>query len=92
VPGVQVRADESLESNFTCLSCLSVFSDPVVCVPCGHACCRACCTEETCPECQVSPVQLVPARNLARVAAKFEFKEQALSELQTMLSGKIVEM
>lgn len=89
---VQVQVEQSLESNYTCLSCLSIFCDPVVCVPCGHCCCRACSTQQTCPECQASQVQLVPARNLARLSAKYEFKMQALNQIQTMVEGKIVQI
>lgn len=89
---VQVQVERSLESNYTCLSCLSIFDDPVICFPCGHCSCRACCTEQTCPECQAKDVQLVPARNLARLAGKFEFKMQALLQIQTMVEGKIVEI
>eukprot|EP00877_Chromochloris_zofingiensis_P000285 jgi/Chrzof1/10257/Cz04g34150.t1 len=37
-----LHAEESLASNYTCLACLSIFKDPVTCIPCGHNYCRSC--------------------------------------------------
>lgn len=37
-----IHAEDSLSSNYTCLSCLRVFDQPVTCVPCGHTFCQTC--------------------------------------------------
>jgi RING-type zinc-finger len=100
---MQVRAEESLESNYTCLACLRPFNDPVVCVPCGHTYCRSCIQQtgataavgpdvqaqpHWCQECGGAPVrQLVPVANLESLASKFEFKLGALRDLQRLCAG-----
>lgn len=88
---LQVHVERSLESNYTCLRCLSIFTDPVVCVPCGHCCCRQCVTNMECPECNGGQVQdVISANNLDRLASKFEFKLTALLHIQRMVEGEIV--
>jgi RING-type zinc-finger len=94
---VQAHVEESLDSHYTCLMCLKPFTDPVACVPCGHAYCRACLAGTTsggagsmgwCQECGGSTVQQVmPVPNLESLASKYEFKLQALRDLQTLCAG-----
>jgi hypothetical protein len=87
--------EESLESNYTCLMCLKVFSDPVACVPCGHTFCRGCLAgtgsgtgQRWCQECGGCAVkQWVPVANLDKLASKFEFKLAALRDLQSLCKG-----
>jgi hypothetical protein len=94
-PWMQVHVERSLESNYTCLRCLSIFTDPVVCVPCGHCCCRACVHDELCPECGAGSNKIqavIPACNMDKLASKFEFKLNALLHIQRMVEGEIVQV
>lgn len=96
---LQVQAEESLECNYTCLRCVRVFDDPVACVPCGHCYCRGCWQHQategggsrpTCQECNQRVDHVIPAGNLDRLASKFEFKLQALKDMQRMCEGTVV--
>lgn len=94
-PPLQVHVEESLESNYTCLMCMNIFSDPVACAPCGHTFCRACiantgtCRSKWwCQECGGAPVKdVVPVAQLDKIASKFEFKMGALHDLQSLCKG-----
>jgi hypothetical protein len=94
---VQVAIEESLETNYTCLTCVGVFKSPMTCVPCGHTYCQTCLEtnckggQVLCRECGDVPVrQYVAALQLDSLACKFEFKLSALRDLQTLCEGKEV--
>lgn len=94
---LQVAVEESLETNYTCLTCVSLFKSPVTCVPCGHTYCRECLEtnfragQVLCRECGDAPVQhYVEALNLDNLACKYAFKLSALHALQTLCEGKAV--
>ena len=88
---LQAHVEESLESNYTCLTCLNVFTDPVACVPCGHTYCRACLErvgtegQRWCQECGGADVQCTVAlASLDKLAGKHAFKLAALRDLKTL--------
>jgi chromosome segregation ATPase len=37
-----IKAEESTEGAFTCLSCMNIYRKPVTCIPCGHSFCMGC--------------------------------------------------
>lgn len=88
---LQARVEESLESNYTCLMCLKVFTDPVACVPCGHTYCRSCVEaagvegRRWCQECGGAAVEgTVALANLDKLAGKHAFKLAALRDLEAL--------
>eukprot|EP00455_Lapot_gusevi_P003554 TRINITY_DN11451_c0_g1_i2.p1 TRINITY_DN11451_c0_g1~~TRINITY_DN11451_c0_g1_i2.p1 ORF type:complete len:155 (+),score=42.16 TRINITY_DN11451_c0_g1_i2:106-570(+) len=81
-----VKAEESTEGAFTCLSCLGIYKRPVTCIPCGHSFCSECIeTNGYCTQCGPSvQVSYYPNDLLDQLTAKYVFRKQALASLKSM--------
>eukprot|EP00736_Rhodelphis_marinus_P001988 Rmarinus@m.7778 len=85
------HVEEATEPLVTCLKCLSLFQDPVTCVPCGHSYCRKCANELResagnsyfCGECgRAERVDyLFTNETIDQLASKYEYRLQCLAEL-----------
>ena len=84
-----IHIEESLGSCYTCIACLEVFRDPVMCVPCGHHFCRGCLPSSgaagsSCPECGTSIETVVVDDILESLCSKYEVKMSALKAVSTL--------
>ena len=84
-----IHIEESLGSCYTCIACLEVFRDPVMCVPCGHHFCRGCLPSSgaagsSCPECGTSIETVVVDEILESLCSKYEVKMSALKAVSTL--------
>ena len=83
-----IHIEESLGSCYTCISCLDVFRDPVICVPCGHHFCRVCLPspsgEGDCPECGARIETVVVDEALESLSSKYEVKMSALKAVRNL--------
>ena len=83
-----IHIEESLGSCYTCIACLEVFRDPVVCVPCGHHFCKGCLPSSaagsSCPECETTIEAVVVDETLESLCSKYEVKMSALKAVSTL--------
>ena len=83
-----IYIEESLGSCYTCIACLDVFRDPVICVPCGHHFCRVClpspCGAGDCPECGARIDTVVVDEALESLSSKYEVKMSALKAVRNL--------
>ncbi len=88
-----IHAEESLAPPCTCLSCLRILKQPVMCVPCGHTLCSGCLSKENghCVECGPgTPVQVaVPNLPLEAICSKYEYKLSALQSIQSLMASRV---
>eukprot|EP00760_Papus_ankaliazontas_P030382 PhM_4_TR479/c0_g1_i2/m.96029 len=88
-----IAAEEACESGYSCMSCLGVMKDPVLCSPCGHSYCRECLKQcfskhgdKFCVECDMHNVTaVVPSRALDLLSGKYSYKKQVLNDLMSVL-------
>lgn len=94
-----LHVEESLASNYTCLTCMRVFDSPIAVVPCGHNYCKACfvASGNSCSECcsngavADAAAGFIPAPALERLCAKFDYRIATLKGLQSILARRQVE-
>jgi len=83
-----IHIEESLGSCYTCIACLEVFRDPVMCVPCGHHFCKGCLPSSAagscCPECETTIEAVVVDETLESLCSKYEVKMSALKAVSTL--------
>ena len=89
-----MTSQDGMEGIFTCMSCVDLFKDPVMCVPCGHSCCRACLAEPEdghpgrCQECDEEVTAEISNASLDTLQGKFIFARKAL----TVLNGVVEQL
>ena len=84
-----LTAEEACESGYSCMACMAVMKDPVLCSPCGHSYCRKCLVENQikkgakfCLDCdEYSVTDIVPSRALDLLSGKFLYRKQVLNDL-----------
>lgn len=57
---------KSEESNLSCYTCMAMYSEPTVMVPCGHAYCKKCITPglTECPQCEKRFTATAPLKTI----------------------------
>lgn len=87
-----VHTEQAQEALYTCMACVSLLKNPVVCTPCGHTFCYGCLMkakvgeELVCPECNNLPITgYVENRSLEGLVTKYEYRMGALRSLQRIL-------
>ncbi|KAA6426454.1 MAG: hypothetical protein FRX49_03565 [Trebouxia sp. A1-2] len=88
-----VHTEQAQEALYTCMACVSLLKNPVVCTPCGHTFCYGCLMkgktvggELACSECNNLPITgYVENRALEGLVTKYEYRMGALKALQRML-------
>jgi len=88
-----VHTEQAQEALYTCMACVSLLKNPVVCTPCGHTFCYGCLMkgktaggELACSECNNLPITgYVENRALEGLVTKYEYRMGALRALQRML-------
>ena len=87
-----VHTEQAQEALYTCMACVSLLKNPVVCTPCGHTFCYGCLMkaknggELACLECNNLPITgYVENRALEGLVTKYEYRMGALRALQRML-------
>ena len=93
-----LHAHGAMENSFTCLSCMSLYSSPVILHPCGHTYCKQCVVvtngNARCTECEdagtvvdTGTVTSIPCQVLDVLSGNFTYTRQVLSQLQTDFSA-----
>eukprot|EP00759_Apiculatamorpha_spiralis_P007729 PhF_6_TR14917/c0_g1_i1/m.23310 len=88
-----LQAEEACESNYSCMACMALMRDPVICAPCGHSYCRQCLATQQqkrgnqyCVECDKNNVQgVVPSKALDLLSGKYLYRKQVLNDLLSVL-------
>ena len=74
---------ESSENQLSCLKCMSLMTDAVMLIPCGHALCRTCIkpddSQQYCPECDKRVTQKSNCAVISDLACKHEINKDALT-------------
>jgi chromosome segregation ATPase len=79
--------EEASEASFTCFACMSIFTAPVTCIPCGHSWCQKCIEQagNMCTMCKpANKVSYYRNELLEELASRFIFRKQALQTLRDM--------
>ena len=87
-----VHTEQAQEALYTCMACVTLLKNPVVCTPCGHTFCYGCLMKAEaggdliCPECNNLPITgYVENRALEGLVTKYEYRMGALRSLQRIL-------
>eukprot|EP01006_Ploeotia_vitrea_P009323 TRINITY_DN21904_c0_g1_i1.p1 TRINITY_DN21904_c0_g1~~TRINITY_DN21904_c0_g1_i1.p1 ORF type:complete len:633 (-),score=90.70 TRINITY_DN21904_c0_g1_i1:42-1940(-) len=93
------NSEEASESMFTCLVCMEIFKDPIMCIPCGHVFCRDCAERSSpsngkrqsfCPECKQNNVTTtIQQDTLDRLSGAFVYRKQTLNSLLEIAKSSV---
>ncbi|KAL0481767.1 hypothetical protein AKO1_012433 [Acrasis kona] len=77
-----VKTEHATQTALTCMRCMNLFNDPVVCSPCGHAYCKECVEDvQKCPNCSRKTMDKVSCQILEVLAHKCEYRKTTLESL-----------